>query len=775
MENNAETFPIYFRDTTVPRGRVKRLIKERRLVGIARGVYMGLPAPEDPVRRDPERLAAAINATLRRYALRITAHLFPNPMVAYASAYRQGPSESGLITLIGRRAASVEVGADLDDQFEEEVGKIRPLRIERRRTRAAELMRPAVDFVSMAPGDGLESESAAMRYCPSLPDGVAGLKAQQVRITTPARTVLDICTVHEEEGYALSEGEFQALLQLAGLPHFGEDAAKRIHKAVGQLRARYPEFPGSTFNYLDGRLKSLAGAENLEPQAAYSRRAALEEFSLRWHGTPLGSLIHRREGQWVFHYEKGWLLPIWPEETNQRFPAFLHNLFPEYHPIPPHEWADFLREHPRLMSNLTVVEVEQFGRRYPEDRLQYHLSEVAEDPHVYSGAVRGLPDYDVYFARRVDSIAARGELTQMSGGQAKLPMYMGRDYIRPAVDASFTHLLKIPRDPALANAEVMEWFAMTLAREAGVDTADVRLVDIGAIEPGDIDPRLRDETDQAGVQREPIEQARELNEKMKDGAVTDALNAGVFQEVVRLTDTAQAGGSARALAGQAPLGLLVERFDIPTPQDPRWRLGEDFCSLSNRPSVHHSVKYEGSMEEVASLLKERSTQWDKDRYQLFRQVVANNLVCNSDAHLKNYSLLRIASYDASRWDQVRLAPAYDVCTATVTLRGSRPTQALPIAGKRNGPNDPIAREDVVAFAIERCDIEREEAERILDEMIASVRHSAEALARTPPQLIARNPALAGDVQQAERHVLAACARLERPRARPALAGPGMAP
>lgn len=774
MNDAVKPLPLYFREWTIPRGRISRRLSDGALVVVTNGVYMGLPGKDDEVWRDPQALADRINVTLARYAVRIAIRLIPTATLAYASAYRFGLGPDRYLSLVSQSTRTVVLGETLGDYLSDEVAAlVKPVTLDVRRHRGVRDMRKAVDYLEVELDDGFEKDPQNLEHCADAGAMRRALAHVRIRVTTPRRTVLDICATGDEPGLVPQDKEYQALLQWAGLPHHGDDAPWRIEEAERQLRAEFPAMPPKAFERLGVRLRMLAERSDLVPQAELNRRGAREEFSLRWHGTPIGRLLQMRDDSLVFHYEDGWVLPIWREETNQRFPVFLANLFPEdIIKGSPLARVEFLRSHPRLMGNLTVVDVKKFGQRLPEDRLQYHLAEVCDDPCIYDGQVRGLPHFGPLFSAQTKHISQTGALTQLSGTQTKIPMYMGRDYLCPAVDCSFTHLLKFPNTAARQNIEIMEWFAMELSRAAGVDTAACRLVDLSMAVSGPLHPRLQEGLGEAPAHRDLQQEVRDqvaANKTLESGRVTDVLNADVFRRLSNAAAQAAEPDGEPVPTGYAALGLLVERFDIPSPGDPRWRMGEDFCSVSNRPDVNDNVKWTGTLEEVAALLKSCSTRWARDRLQLYRQVLISALVFNTDGHLKNFSVLRVASYDTSRWDEVRLSPAYDVVAATGVVPGQFWQQALPVCGTVTP-----GREEFLRFGETSCEIDRPEAEAILDEMIEATTAKAAELATEPPWLIARDPNLAAEVAWAERHVLTACMRLRRPGivSRP---GSGMAP
>jgi len=755
--------PIYFRDTNISRGNIIAATRNGDVAPIARGVYIGLPSKA----LNAEKQAAIINDTLTKYANRITARIFPTAIMIYRSAFLHGMDNDRHIFLTGSKNGAATIGAPLEDTLAPEVWqKIKPITIEMSRMKRPIPERRGIDYTEVYIDDGL-LDNPAIWHSESLKQkGERELKADVMRLTSPEKTLLDLARCEEEPHVALKESEFQGLLQIAGLPHHQENALKRIPLAIEEVKQRFPGYPKKTYHYLEHRLQRLAKEGDLTPQINENKKQAINEFSLRWFGSPLARIIQRKDDNWVFHYEQGWALPIWKEDTNKKFPVFLSNLFPESRKITPSERVAFLKEHNRLMSNLTIVDVNDFGRRLPDDRMRYTLTEVnPENKDVYTGKITGVPVYDETFDRKTRQIMWDSTLTQISGAQIKIPTHLGKEYIRPADNSSFTHILKIPMGVQYQSLGALEWVGMTMARDAGLKVPDFRMVDLTAIEKDSFDegryqkdrhainqvlPQLAASTAKENTldDESKIKHLSQAMNENTDGLIADK---GFWSDVFHIVG--DGGGifdSALDPKKPAPPALLVERFDIPTPQDPRWRLAEDFCSLTHRIADDAKVKYAGTMEEVAKTLKEESSDWNEDRHELFKQTVIHNLVLNNDAHLKNYSILRIAKYDLMGFDSVRLSPAYDITAAGVLTDGNN-VQALSI----NRENKQT-RESLIQYGMAYCEMYRHEAENSIDLMASNIIGTIKKLKHTMPNVISRDPILLDEVNASLSYAFAAC-------------------
>ena len=102
---------------------------------------------------------------------------------------------------------------------------------------------------------------------------------------------------------------------------------------------------------------------------------------------------------------------------------------------------------------------------------------------------------------------------------------------------------------------------------------------------------------------------------------------------------------------------LTKRFDIA--KEGGKFLQEDFAQLSSRSSESHGeqFKYDGTYEEIGLLIRRFVAAAVPALEAFFRTVVFNYVFSNGDAHLKNFSLMRIST------GEYTLTPAYDLmCT-----------------------------------------------------------------------------------------------------------------
>lgn len=115
--------------------------------------------------------------------------------------------------------------------------------------------------------------------------------------------------------------------------------------------------------------------------------------------------------------------------------------------------------------------------------------------------------------------------------------------------------------------------------------------------------------------------------------------------------------NACVLLSDGEPAYLVKRFDRRA--DGTKVAQEDFCQLSGRsPDSGKNYKYEGSYEELGTLLKKYCAAYITEAEKLFRLICFNYVFSNGDAHLKNFSLSQTVQGD------YLLSPAYDLlCTS----------------------------------------------------------------------------------------------------------------
>jgi len=118
------------------------------------------------------------------------------------------------------------------------------------------------------------------------------------------------------------------------------------------------------------------------------------------------------------------------------------------------------------------------------------------------------------------------------------------------------------------------------------------------------------------------------------------------------------------------LSYFIKRFD---------RFGknkkkhlEDFAQLTNNT---RETKYNWSMEKLIPVIESNCTFPLIEKRKLFRRVLFCFLTGNEDMHLKNFSLIMHEK-------KIKLSPAYDLLSSTISMVRAIEELALPLAGKK---------------------------------------------------------------------------------------------
>jgi serine/threonine-protein kinase HipA len=148
-------------------------------------------------------------------------------------------------------------------------------------------------------------------------------------------------------------------------------------------------------------------------------------------------------------------------------------------------------------------------------------------------------------------------------------------------------------------------------------------------------------------------------------------------------------------AKDGTLTYFIKRFDR---QGYRKRALEDFAQLAGLSRV---TKYNYSMERLVPILEQHCTFPKLEKLKLFRLTLFNYLVGNEDAHLKNFSLIRLNQ-------KVQLSPAYDLLNTTIVMKVTEEL-ALPLNGKKNNLNRNLFFN---YYAIDRLNL----TERVIDQV-----------------------------------------------------------
>jgi len=142
--------------------------------------------------------------------------------------------------------------------------------------------------------------------------------------------------------------------------------------------------------------------------------------------------------------------------------------------------------------------------------------------------------------------------------------------------------------------------------------------------------------------------------------------------------------------------LLIKRFDIS-------KTGGRYAIMSFKTLLGTNDPYSASYGKLAEALQKHSCQPEVDLELLYRQMIVNVLLLNTDDHLQNFAML----HTEHGW---HLSPSYDIVPNI-----HQPSQLLAVNGKRLG----IMRQDIILTG-DHFGFSASRAARILDEIISRI-------------------------------------------------------
>ena len=363
--------------------------------------------------------------------------------------------------------------------------------------------------------------------------------------------------------------------------------------------------------------------------------------------------------------------------------------------------------HLRLVSSDMEAE---FLQSYCTPKLKYGINSLSDNSLIIEAAsVKNMCDIasNILMRQKKHSDGTILDCVQMpnvSGMQPKFagtlePSITGGVDIIPASRAGipFTHIIKpISKLTFGAQTEgeffpVSEWLGMRAAKAAGVRTCDFALCFIK-------------KTDMSGVNTSPVEELAMAFNLMPSSTENDGHEL-----------------DARALSSlwldDVATMFVAERFDLPS--DNEKVIGLDMCQIMGVDIIGKpNHKYLSSYNEMADVIRGEFDKfkgaWEVEKYELFRQLVLSWLICDSDLHLKNISLLYRAKKDASNCDSLQMSPAYDRVSAFGYSKYSK-QMAMPL----NSSTIPT-KQDWIEFASVKLNIDEKESMSIIDDMSAKV-------------------------------------------------------
>lgn len=456
------------------------------------------------------------------------------------------------------------------------------------------------------------------------------------------------------EGF-LSTQKLDALRDML-IDRHGNDLSMRLRSVAGEIGSMGYEYDNA-LTHIQGRRKnaghSLAGS-NLKLDENENAMNNILEFAVGWYGRPVGKLVNNGVA-WNFSWDDGWMLPLSVGKTRPGvLPPFIHNLLPEGYTQEAmgtlmgagiDAKASILTQSERYLSNMAIVQDVNRLKLLPIDSLAGRLGDFNDGDGVFTGSMYEMPNTGPEFISELNRVITDMAMPRFSGAQPKIPCHLDENGVLSP--AMDKPFTHILKLPGLGSDPSY--------LKGVVEWASMTLARAGGLSTCDFSML-----------------------ELDSGA----------------------------------LGYVCERFDIPqTDEDMRMIYAEDFCSLHSAAPIFKMGLSDGE-NGVATMIngyKSFSTKNPKDDEQLFRLIYTNYLLENADFHMKNASILRVASPTLDSFRTTRLSPAYDIMNtryfqSTPLSQDFRETMVLKFNGKATNfdHSDFIAMGKLLDMEMEKC-------------------------------------------------------------------------
>ncbi|HLZ79763.1 MAG TPA: HipA domain-containing protein, partial [Sphingomonas sp.] len=288
-----------------------------------------------------------------------------------------------------------------------------------------------------------------------------GMGEFHIPVSSIRQRFLEAFRLRSEHAASIDEGMRGAiatrLIEEYGSPHGAADAIRALAREndwfrEGEAAERY-----------------LVHRPTIQPV----RNQAALDFTVAWHGRPLGHLTHDGfEWRWIANETDG--PPLIRQTTPGLLPPFILALLPEgwlERVLRDQDERALLRSGRRYMSNIIIVEDAAEIGALPQDALETRLAQYTRDGAFtgrYDGP--GRAELEQSFERNLAQLFASADMPRLSGVQIKAPMFLDADgSLSPATGKAFTHILKPAGTGGYENLPLVEWFTMEMGRAAGFE------------------------------------------------------------------------------------------------------------------------------------------------------------------------------------------------------------------------------------------------------------------------------------------------------------------
>lgn len=695
-----------------------KIICDRKLSGlegfakITPGIFLELPTSPELTTHQQASLLNQSLATISPYLTQFfyaDEHWTSRPSLSAHSALTLGPSNKGIIELVGPKDSTRSLTALLKTQLHTDVASLVhdiELRTTGRNNYAANHTNLQIATIHTNFAKVLEIRDDD--------DGYIAKRMNTLNIEVPECSLFKHLCADSHDAIAITAG-----LQLNGYDPFNLNfadilddlkrsplklSAIEASNAIRALKRYEIEFLGNS----EFRNNCIASTTSLFFERWQDHSA---EFAIHWAQDRIGGLKrlaysgdirYLRDGDaWackMIDQANGVPFPKVFESVSRSFPAAIHGLLPERLNEDMKRLQDNVRNEALLKKKPYTVGDLYFHHSDAPVMPKTSMTKIESSLNDISNSLIFRPDFNefptdkgVVAITQFCDLQDQHDHISVAGYQAKsgatIAVKGGKTVLKPATHSSMTHLIKFPMTDSDKQGMVYaELFGMLLATACGVKTAPFRCLhtdqrDVVSLHPG---------AGSSVYVGEPcyITEMFDRPQKNEDFRCIseDFLSASKLENKYR----------PQTVVNSSTGKVITQPFPPLLPNGAR--------RIESVAELHHTVKI------LADVVDARCSSAEHQKRRLFRQLVVNTIVGNGDAHLKNFTLLHKVTEDHAT---VELSPAYDI----VATRALNPrffnTPGVCLLGDSYCPT----KEAMIDDAVNHMGLSAKDAELILNDVV----------------------------------------------------------
>ena len=660
-----------FNKTDILKGRqITELLNSTALLQMKPGCFVDNPAFENP-NLSPELVANKINSFLKKWGAVVATHGNSHAL-SHKSALTLTSDENGL-TLYGVKNQNYSLTEKLKSQLPEAISS------------------KIVDLPITVISDNNVTKAAIVEWKTPSAKSVIAYKDQvtpSVRFLTPEVALTQMDKAKSIYGNKSSE------VTMLSLAHYMEkmlDAQgkavrnigfKRVDKQTQEVAGNISRYSNLINKLPEEKRKGIEQKLMIQLLQGPLTAAEGEQFILRWHGDPIGRLSYVNwdveeeysYGQWLllktseaypFNFQElsfglsEWIRSYLPEREMDK-----KSLHGERH-LNESQVLDIIKAKPYWLNNLSCIQakspintklVEHTSSTKPVNNGNpYYLEGFFDDQSKYR-----KEDYE----NLADKLQSNQQTASLAGMQPKASVYFendnGHNVIKSAEQGKATHILKFPGVGRKQGMTAAEMLGMLAAKEIGLNVPNIHMITV--------------------------------SKPVLDLLVPPSTSKKDRQAYIRNGEP----------------GFIIERFDLSEEgKNEKKTLVEAIALLGESNKTQMAYDFH-PLTKISDMVKKHSTNWEEDRVLLFKTALLNTIIGNNDTHLKNWGMLYTQTDNKT---ECRLSPAYDLCAI-----GALKDFCGMIGPCQLGGRPLPTFNDILTFAEHGCDIPKQEAKSIVEEV-----------------------------------------------------------